>query len=108
MPGVVDWLLAAWLISSSCRPLPPVEPAPDDTTVVVEPEPDPPPAPVDGTPCARSCARRDQLACRPVIPNCVEACDASELQGLAYSWQPAKQATAVTCQEWDRRATEAR
>jgi hypothetical protein len=104
-------LIAALLCA--CVRLDPVEPPPDDnTTVVVVPEPDPQepaPDPQDPvTPCERSCARHVALKCSPAILGCAVACEASEEMGRAYSWQPELQATAVTCGEWNRRATEAR
>lgn len=93
-------ILAVGLLAlTACVRLDPAEPAPPV---------DPGPPPVVGTPCERSCERYAQLACMPAILNCVEACDASESTGLAFSWQPELQSEALSCAEWNRRATEAR
>lgn len=89
--------LLAVVLLCACRSLPPLPPS------------DPLPAPPStGTPCERSCERRGQLGCEPAIGRCVEACDAYERQGPAYSWQPECQASATTCAAWDRCATGAR
>lgn len=92
-------ILSALVLLAGCVHLDPVEPTPPV---------DPGPPPVEGSACERSCERRTQLACAPAIPNCVEACDASDALGLAYSWQPEIQSRALSCEEWDDIATRAR